>query len=79
MLVKYYRMKKVKFSINDIHVGDEILFSDQHRVEHTLFWRVVNKMSRNRLIVEIREMGYAQKIIVSVKDVINLQRNTLAW
>ena len=70
-------MKKVRFSIDDIRIGDEILVNDQHPIEHNLFWRMVNKLSRNRLIVEIGEMGDAQKIIVSVKDIINLQCNTL--
>lgn len=72
-------MEKSKFTIDEIHVGDEILFNDVHAVQHNLFWRVVNKLSNNRLIVEIREMGYAERFTVSVNDVINLQRNRLAF
>jgi hypothetical protein len=72
-------MKKSKFTMDEIHIGDEVLFKDAHPIEHNLFWRVVNKLSNNRLIVEIREMGYAEKYTVSVTDVINLQRNRLAF
>lgn len=72
-------MKKSNFIMDQIHVGDEVLFNDAHPVEHNLFWRVINKLSNNQLIVEIREMGYAEKCIVSVKDVINLQRSHMAY
>ncbi|MEO6730950.1 MAG: hypothetical protein ABIN01_07015 [Ferruginibacter sp.] len=72
-------MKKAKFKMDEIHVGDEVLFKDAHPVQHNLFWRVINKLSNNQLIVEIREMGYADKCIVSVKDVINLHRGYMAW
>ena len=72
-------MKKSKFTMDEIHIGDEILFKDANPVEHNLFWRVVNKLSNNRLIVEIREMGYAENYTVSVSDVINLHRNKLAF
>lgn len=71
-------MKKRKFTMEQIHIGDEVLFKDEHPIQHNLFWRVVNKLSNNKLIVEIREMGYAEKYIVSVKDVINLHRNRFA-
>ncbi|MBC7888432.1 MAG: hypothetical protein H7Z13_11130 [Ferruginibacter sp.] len=72
-------MEKSKFTIDEIHIGDEVLFKDAHPVQHNLFWRVIHKLSRNRLIVEIREMGYAEKYIVYVKDVINLEKNYLAF
>ena len=71
-------MKKKHFKIDDIQIGDEILFDDSHKIEHNLFWRVINKISNNQLIVEIREMGYAEKYIIAVKDVINLRR-TIAF
>lgn len=68
------KMKKSKFTMDEIQIGDEVLFNDAHPIQHNLFWRVVNKLSNNRLIVEIKEMGYAEKYTVSVKDVINLHR-----
>ena len=77
--MKTLKMRKRHFTMNEIQVGDEILFNDDYPVEHNLFWRVVNKLSNNKLIVEIREMGYAENYIVSVKDVINLQRNRFAF
>ncbi len=67
-------MKKHHYKIEEIQIGDEILFDDTHKVQHNLFWRVINKISNNQLIVEIREMGYAEKYIIAVKDVINLKR-----
>jgi len=72
-------MQTSTFTIDQIHVGDEVLFRDEHPVEHNLFWRVVNKLSNNSLIVEIKEMGYADKFIVSVKDIIDLKRSSFAY
>ncbi|MEO6731669.1 MAG: hypothetical protein ABIN01_10670 [Ferruginibacter sp.] len=68
-------MNKPPFGEGDIDVGDEILFDNPGTVEHNLFWKVVNKISNSRLIVEIREMGFAQKIMVETRDVILLQKN----
>ncbi|MEO6547670.1 MAG: hypothetical protein ABIN94_06705 [Ferruginibacter sp.] len=68
-------MEQAKFSMDEIHIGDEVLFEDAHPVQHNVFWRVVNKISNNKLIVEIKEMGYAEKYTIFLKDVINLERN----
>ncbi|MEO7766500.1 MAG: hypothetical protein ABIS01_03705 [Ferruginibacter sp.] len=65
--------------MDQIHIGDEVLFEDTHPVQHNLFWRVVNKISNNKLIVEIKEMGYAEKYTIFLKDVINLESNNLAF
>ena len=72
-------MKKSKFTMDEIRIGDEILFKDAHPVQHNLFWRVINKISNNQLIVEIKEMGYAEKYTIFLKDVINLERSCLAF
>lgn len=69
---------QTEFQMEDIQVGDEILFSNTGAVEHNLFWKVVNKISHSRLIVEIREMGFAQKIMIETRDVITLQKNGMA-
>ena len=71
-------MNKPQFDVGDIEVGDEILFDDAGIVEHNLFWKVVNKISHSRLIVEIREMGFAQKIVIETGDVIILQKNGIS-
>ena len=76
-------MKKVPakrtFQINDINIGDHVLLKNNRQVHHNLFWRVVNKLSNNRLLIEIREMGYAEKFTVSIKDVTNLQRDSISF
>lgn len=71
-------MNQTSFEMEDIQVGDEILFNNAGAAEHNLFWKVVNKISHSRLIVEIREMGFAQKIMIETRDVISLQRNGMA-
>lgn len=68
-------MEAKQLSIDEIQIGDEILFDD---VEHNLLWRVINKISNNRLIVEIKEMGYAERFTIAVKDVIMLETSSLA-
>lgn len=79
MNVKCVFMKKTKFTMDEINIGDEVLINPSLPVHHNLFWRVVNKLSNNQLILEIREMGYADNFIVSVNDIVNLQRTGLAF
>ncbi len=66
---------ETQFETTDIEVGDEILFINDHVVEHNLFWKVVYKISNSRLVVEIKEMGFAQKIMIETRDIILLQKN----
>ena len=71
-------MKKGNYTMDDIVIGDEILFDDNHeKIEHNLFWRVVNKISPRKIVVEIREMGFAEKFIIDIRDIIELQRSGL--
>ena len=65
------------YTIDDINVGDEVLIIDHHQTHHNLFWRVVNKIARNRLIIEIKEMGFAEKYNISIKDVLIIERNCI--
>lgn len=75
--MKQNTMNQTPFKIEDIQVGDEILFDNAGAVEHNLFWKVVNKISHSRLVVEIREMGFAQKIMIEARDVISLQKSEI--
>ena len=72
-------MKNKFFKIDEINVGDDILINDKHQTHHNLFWRVINKLANNKLLVEIKEMGYAEKYIININDVINLEKNCLAF
>lgn len=72
-------MKNKFFKIDEINIGDDVLINDRHQTHHNLFWRVINKLSNKKLLVEIKEMGYAEKYIISIKDVINLEKNCLAF
>jgi len=72
-------MKNKFFKIGEINIGDDVLINDKHQTHHNLFWRVINKLANNKLLVEIKEMGYAEKYIISIKDVINLEKNCLAF
>jgi hypothetical protein len=66
-----------KFSIANIMVGDEVLFVDGNKIEHNLYWKVINFFSKDRVIVEIRDMGYAEKLMIDIRDIIDLQRSGL--
>lgn len=70
-------MPKGNYNIDEIHIGDEVLINDYHQTHHNLFWRVVNKIAKNRLIIEIKEMGFAEKYIVLIKDVLVVERNCI--
>lgn len=66
-----------KFSIANIMVGDEVLFVDGNKIEHNLYWKVINFFSKDRVMVEIRDMGYAEKLMIDIRDIIDLQRSGL--
>jgi hypothetical protein len=72
-------MNNNNYSIEDIQIGDEILFDSTHKVEHNIFWRVVNKISKSKLVVEIREMGYAEKFNIDIRDVVSLKTGALQF
>ena len=72
-------MFKTNYKIEEINIGDEVLINDKHQSHHNIFWRVINKISKNRLIVEIKEMGYAEKFTISIKDVINLEQDSMTF
>ena len=72
-------MNNNNFSIEDIQIGDEILFDSIHKVEHNIFWRVVNKISKSKLVVEIREMGYAEKFNIDIRDVVSIRTGALQF
>ena len=70
-------MNKEKYTKENLEIGDEILFEDNNKVEHNLCWKVINFFSDNRVIVEIKDMGYAEKLIVDIRDIIVLQKSGL--
>lgn len=72
-------MNEATFNTKDINIGDEVLLDETHETHHNLYWRVVNKLSENRLMVEIKEMGYAKKFIVSIKAIVNVEPAVVAF
>ena len=70
-------MPKGSYTIDDINIGDDVLIIDHHQTHHNLFWRVINKIAKNRLVIEIKEMGFAEKYNVSIKDVLMIERNCI--
>ena len=72
-------MNNKNYSIEDIQIGDEILFNSTNKVEHNIFWRVVKKISKSKLVVEIKEMGYAEKFNIDIRDVVSLKTVALQF
>ena len=70
-------MFKGSYSIDDIVIGDEVLINDHHQTHHNLFWKVINKIAKNRLVIEIKEMGFAEKYNISIKDVVVIERDCI--
>jgi plastocyanin len=68
-------MENEYFKMADIQIGDEIIFTNAQKVEHNLFWKVIKKISANQLMVEIKEMGFAEKQDIEISDVINIQKS----
>lgn len=71
-------MNSPHYNIEEINIGDEILF-DNKEIPHNLFWRVINKIAQNKLVVEIREMGYAERFSIDIRDVIKRRPGFLSF
>jgi hypothetical protein len=47
----------MKYSIDEINIGDEVYFnSSKLQSNHDLYWKVKGK-SENKLMIELKEMG----------------------
>lgn len=67
-------MKREMYTIDVIEIGDEILLDDTYKIEHNLFWKVIHKISHMKVMVEIRDMGYAGKFLVNIQHITAIQR-----
>jgi plastocyanin len=68
-------MENENFKMADIQIGDEIIFTNAQKVEHNIFWKVIKKISASQLLVEIKEMGFAEKQDIEISDVVNIQKS----
>lgn len=58
------------YNIEDINIGDEVLFnSTASQSNHDLYWKVRGKMG-NLIMIELREGGFDDYWTIFLKDVI---------
>lgn len=59
----------MKYSIEDINVGDEVYFdSTKIQSNYDLYWVVKEKIG-DKLIIELKEMGKDEKWTINVSEV----------
>lgn len=68
---------KVAYKTDDNDSSDENLINDYFQTQHNLFWRVTNKIAKNRSVVEIKEMSFAKKYTISIKEELKIKRNCI--
>lgn len=61
--------KLMKYKIEDINIGDEVIFdSTRSQSNKDLYWTVIRK-SGTRLVIELKEMGFDENWTIEINEV----------
>ena len=69
-------MPAAKFSIDEIDVGDAIMFDDKHRDSYGCYWTVLSK-TQNQITVEIRRSLVEEAYTVYITEVTHLEKRSV--
>lgn len=61
-------INKNTYSLNDIEIGDKVIFYRQGIEDFRLYWEVID-FPNNMIEIEINEMGYKDKILIDLENV----------
>jgi hypothetical protein len=59
----------MKYTIEQLNVGDEIYFENEHLDNYDLYWKIVSKNSDGSVTVEVNEMGRHDRLTINLKDI----------
>ena len=62
----------MKYKIEDINIGDEVIFkSTSAQSNHDLYWKVIGK-NEKQLMIELKEMGHDENWTINISEVIGV-------
>lgn len=60
----------MKHNINDINIGDEVIFeSTKLQSNHDEYWKVIGK-SNNHLMIELKKFGFDENWTIDISEVL---------
>jgi hypothetical protein len=62
-------MRKQKYTIEQINIGDKITYKEKHRENGYPFWKVIAKVDQSLLMIEIDEGSFHEKRIIEIDEV----------
>lgn len=63
-------MAKHRYDINDIHVGDEVIFySTKLQSNHDEYWTVTGK-SGNQIMIELKKFSFKENWTIDISEVV---------
>jgi hypothetical protein len=60
------------YTIDQIHIGDEIYYEDKFRSNRYPNWKVVGKLDKSLLVIQIIKDGSSEQRVIDIMDVENL-------
>jgi hypothetical protein len=61
------------YTIDQINIGDEIYYEDRFRSNRDPNWKVVGKLDKSLLIIEIIKPGSTEQRVIDIMDVEKLE------
>jgi hypothetical protein len=58
-----------KYKIGQIRIGDEIIYRYKHKTSGYPNWKVVSKIDKSLLVIEIKKEGIDERRIIDIEDV----------
>jgi hypothetical protein len=65
-------MKKHKFTIEDIHIGDEVIYKEKYRENGFPNWKVISKLDQSLIVIEINDGNIHEKRIIELTEITEL-------
>ena len=59
----------MKYTHEQLNVGDEVYFEIEHLNNYDLYWKILSKNSDGTITVEIDEMARRDKLTIEIKDI----------
>lgn len=60
----------MKYNIDDINVGDEVIFySTKFQSNYDEYWTVIGK-DRNQVMIELKKFGFDENWTIDIKEIV---------
>ena len=59
------------YTIDQIHIGDEISYEDKYQSNKFPSWKVISKLDKSLLIIEITDKGFSEQRIIDIMEIEN--------